>query len=372
MKIEDIRKELNKLKTLNNFRKLATPDENLINLSSNDYLGLGENKKLKEKFFRRFSPKLAASSSRLITGSSKEVMELEKKAQEIYGNPCIMFNSGFDANSSIIETFFNKHSLIITDRLNHASIYDGIVNSQAKFLRYKHLDFKNLEDLLEKYSSEYDDILVVTETVYSMDGDIADIERIVKMKKRYNFQLMVDEAHSYGVFGYGIAHNLGIVKDIDFLVIPLGKGGASVGAMVICDQLHKDFIINKSRKFIFSTALPPINHQWNLFILENMNNFDKERVELEMLKNYTLRLLKENGIETSSTTQIISIIVGDNKKLATISQNLKEKGFLLYGVKEPTVPKGTARFRMGLNPDIKKTDIERFVKELKNELDTLL
>ncbi|WP_410207994.1 aminotransferase class I/II-fold pyridoxal phosphate-dependent enzyme [Fusobacterium sp.] len=371
MKIKEIKKELNNLKKINNFRKLKVPDD-LINLSSNDYLGLAHNKNLKDEFYKNFTPDLSASSSRLITGSSKEVMEFEKQAELIYKKPCITFNSGFDANSSIIETFCNKNTLILTDRLNHASIYDGIINSKAKFLRYRHLDMNNLEELLDKYSDQYEDILVITETVYSMDGDIANIERMTKMKKRYNFQLMVDEAHSYGVFGYGIIYNLNLIELVDFLVIPLGKGGASVGAMVICNEVFKDYIINKSRKFIFSTALPPVNHQWNLFILKNMNNFDRERAKLEILKNYTLKLLKENNIKTDSNTHIISIIVGSNEKVDIISSNMKIKGFLIYGVKEPTVPHGTARFRLSLNPDISKNEIERFVKELKNEIDTLL
>lgn len=371
MKIEEIQSKLNYLKEINNLRTLNTLDTDLINLSSNDYLGIAHNLELKDKFYNSFKPNLSSSSSRLITGSYDAVMELEEQAEKIYKKPCILFNSGFDANSSIIETFFNKDSLILTDRLNHASIYDGIVNSKAKFIRFKHLNLNHLEDLLNKYSDQYEDILVVTETIYSMDGDIINIDKLAKMKKRFNFQLMVDEAHSYGVFGYGIVHNLNLIDCVDFLVIPLGKGGGSVGAMVICDKLYKSYIINKSRKFIFSTSLPPVNHQWNLFILNNMNNFDKERAKLELLKNYTLKLLKENNIETQSNTHIISIVIGDNNKLVTISNNLKQKGFLLYGVKEPTVPKGTARFRIGLNPYITREQIELFIKELRNEFDTV-
>lgn len=368
MKINEIKKQLEHLKSIQNYRVLNEVDHSLINLSSNDYLGLAQDTELKKKFYSKFSPALSSSSSRLITGCSKEVMEFEKKAQEIYSKPCITFNSGFDANSSIIENFYNKNSLILTDRLNHASIYDGIVNCEAKFLRYRHLDLEHLEELLQKNVDKYEDILVVTETVYSMDGDIVDIEKLIDLKKRYNFDLMVDEAHSYGVFGYGIVHNLELIDFVDFLVIPLGKGGASMGAMVICDEIYKDFIINKSRKFIFSTALPPVNHQWNLFILTHMNKFDEKRAKLEFLKNYMLRTLRENGIETISNTHIISIIVGNNSRLARISHNLKEKGFLVYGVKEPTVPAGTSRFRIGLNPTLTTEVINRFVRELKNEL----
>ena len=372
MKNEILIKELNALKSANNFRKLKYCDLSLINFSSNDYLGLANDSELLKEFYSQYTPKLSSSSSRLIDGSYSEVMELEKELESIYRKPAILFNSGFDANSSILETFYNKNSLILTDRLNHASIYDGILNSKAIFMRYKHLDMEALEKLLLKYQNIYDDILVVSETIYSMDGDMVDLKKLIELKKKYNFSLMIDEAHSYGVYGYGIAKQLDIVEDIDFLIIPLGKGGGSVGAYVVCSQLSKDYIVNKSRKFIYSTALPPINNMWNLFILKKMPLFKEKIEKLQEIKEYTLKLLKENHIKTTSSTHIISIIIGDNSKIIDISNKMEEKGFLLYGIKEPTVPKGTARFRISLNPSLSKENISRFVRELKNEIDCLL
>lgn len=371
MKKEILVKELDELKSAWNFRQLKECNNFLINLSSNDYLGLANDKELLNEFYSKYKPKLSSSSSRLIDGSYHEVMELEKELEIIYGNSAILFNSGFDANSSIIETFYNRKSLILTDRLNHASIYDGILNSEAVFMRYKHLDMENLEKLLIKYKDMYNDILVVSETVYSMDGDMADLKKLIDLKKKYNFDLMIDEAHSYGVYGYGIAKELDVVKDIDFLIIPLGKGGGSIGAYVICSQLIKDYIINKSRKFIYSTALPPVNHMWNLFILKKMPYFKDKIEKLHEIKEYTHKLLKENHIETISSTHIISIIIGSNSKVIEISENMRRKGFLLYGVKEPTVPKGTARFRIGLNPWLSKEDIFKFIKELNYEINTV-
>ena len=373
MEREKIKEELLKLKKENNFRVLIEKNNEKINFSSNDYLGIAENKKLLEEFYLKYKPKLSSSSSRLISGSYKEVVELEKRAEEIYKKPCIVFNSGFDANSSIIETFYGENSLIITDRLNHASIYDGIVNSKAKFVRYKHLDMNNLEEILKKYSEKFFDILVIAETIYSMNGDITPLNKIVELKKKYNFSLMIDEAHSYGVFGYGMAYNLNLVKDIDFLVIPLGKGGGSVGAFIFCDEIMKEYIINKNRKFIFTTALPPINNMWNLFILNKMKNeyFNEKRKKIFERINFALKKLKEYGIETNSTTHIISIVIGDNRKIIKIEKNLKEKGYFVYGVKEPTVPKNSARFRISLNSEMSFEVIENFIKELKYEIDTI-
>ena len=373
MEKEKIREEFLKLKSENNFRSLKEFGGKEINFSSNDYLGVAHDKKLLEEFYSKYKPKLSSSSSRLMSGSYTEVMELEKRAEEIYKKPCIVFNSGFDVNSSILETFYGKKSLIITDRLNHASIYDGIINSGAEIVRYKHLDIENLEEILKKYSGKYSDILVVCETIYSMDGDITPIKEITELKKKYNFSLMIDEAHSYGVYGYGMVYNFNLVKDIDFLVIPLGKGGGSVGAFVFCEEILKKYIINKSRKFIFTTALPPVNNMWNLFILNKMENeeFNKKRKILSEKVNFTLKKLKEKGIKTNSASHIISVVIGDNRKIIKIENNLRAKGYFISGIKEPTVPKNTARFRISLNPEISFKNIENFIEELKYELDTV-
>ncbi len=373
MEKEKIRAELLKLKLENNFRSLKKFDEKEINFSSNDYLGIVQDKKLLKEFYSKYRPRLSSSSSRLMSGSYTEVMELEKRAEEIYKKPCIVFNSGFDANSSIVETFYGKNSLIITDRLNHASIYDGIINSGAEIVRYKHLDMENLEEMLKKYSEKYSDILVVCETVYSMDGDITPIKKVVELKKKYNFSLIIDEAHSYGVYGYGIAYNFNLVKDIDFLIIPLGKGGGSMGAFVFCDEIMKEYIVNKNRKFIFTTALPPINNMWNLFILNKMESdeFKKKRKKLFEIIDFTLKKLKENNIKINSVSHIISIVIGDNKKIIKIENNLRAKGYFISGIKEPTVPKNTARFRISLNPEISFKNIENFIRELNYELDTV-
>lgn len=368
---KDIKLELESFRENMRYRKLQINKEMILNFSSNDYLGLASDEKILKDFYKNIkfeNFRLSSSSSRLIDGSYEAVMELEKKVEEIYGKACLVYNSGFDANSSLIETFFNKNSLIITDRLNHASIYDGAINSGAKIVRYNHLDINYLEKFLIKYSKDYVDILVVTETIYSMDGDTADLKSIVRLKDKYNFQLMVDEAHSYGVHGYGIAYNENLVKDIDFLVIPLGKGGASMGAYVLCSDLHKEYLINKSRKFIYSTALPPVNNFWNLYILKNMNNYKEKIKKLEELKKSSLSLLEKLGIRTFSNTHIISIIVGRNDLAVKLSEILKEYGYLAYSIKEPTVPKNTARLRISLMPDMKKEDLEKFFYVLKQKL----
>jgi len=148
----------------------------------------------------------------------------------------------------------------------------------------------------------------------------------------------------------------------------LGKAGASVGAYVICDEIYKNYLINKSKKFIYSTALPPVNNLWNLFILENMINFQNRIEKFQELVTFSLSTLKKLNLKTKSTSHIISIIIGDNLNTVTLSNNLKELGYLAYAIKEPTVPKDTARLRISLTADMKKEDIEKFFKTLKAEM----
>ena len=209
MNREILKKELEIKKQEKNFRTLKNYSDTMINLSSNDYLFLAHDEKLKNDFIQNYSDKFSfsSSSSRLITGNYSVVAELEKRAEEIYKKPVLVMNSGFSANKTIIETFCNKNTLILTDRLNHASIYAGIVSSSSKFVRYKHLDMAHLENLLEKYKNEYEDILIISESVYSMDGDTADLQELVRIKIKFGTFLMIDVAQSYGVYGYGIAYN---------------------------------------------------------------------------------------------------------------------------------------------------------------------
>lgn len=372
MKLTEMQEELKQFEQEGRLRKVETKPNNMTNFSSNDYLSLAGQMKLRKKFYEEYPClPLSSSSSRLIDGSYPIVMKLEESIENIYGKAALCFNSGFDANSSVIQTLFPKKTLILTDRLNHASIYDGILASDSKFLRYSHLDMKALENLLQKYQTQYEDILIISESVYSMDGDCADLEKLVSLKKQYGAQLMIDEAHSYGVYGYGIAYEKHLLSDIDYLILPLGKGGASMGAFVLCDEIAKQYLINRSRKFIYSTALPPITHAWNYFILMHMSDFEKEREELFRKEKLLYECLKENNISTTSTTHIVSIIIGNNEKANQLSKALLQKGFLIQAIKEPTVPKNTARLRLSLCSSIPEEEIKRFVKELRYEMDFL-
>lgn len=362
---EKIIKELNRFKNENRFRTLKTINSNSINLSSNDYVGLGNDSNLIQDFYKNYTYlPLSSSSSRLISGTYPIIDKLENKLESIYKKPALFFNSGFDCNCCVIETFCDNNTLVISDKLNHASIHDGIIHSGATLLRYRHLDLKHLRKILENNSKKYETILVISETIYSMDGDCVDLKKLIDLKKEFNFLLMIDEAHSFAVHSFGMCYEMDCLEFVDFLTIPLGKGGGSTGSYLICDQIYKDYIINKGRKFIYTTALPPVNIAWNLFILERMDSFSDKRLKLKELTTISHELIKKYNMETLSTTHIISIIIGNNSKLDRIVEYLSSKNYFIYGVKEPTVPKGTSRIRIGLSPNISVENITTFFKEL--------
>lgn len=369
---ERLREELLKLEKQNNLRTLKSFNEEILNLSSNDYLGIATDSNLKKEFFEIYGmPSFSSSSSRLLSGNYSLIQDLEIKLKEIYNKDALVFNTGFDANQCFIETLFHKDALIISDKLNHASIYSGILSTESKFIRYPHFDYDKLESILKKERNNHKEVLIITETIYSMDGDLVDLKRMVEIKKKYNCKLLIDEAHSYGVYGYGLAYSLNLINEIDYITIPLGKGGGSIGAFLLTNEITKSYIINKGKKFIYTTAPAPINTAWNLFILEKMSSF-KERIDkLESLVRYTLEKLKFNGIESQSTTQIITVIIGNNDNCQKISDSLLNKGYLILPIKEPTVPKGSSRIRIGLNPNFTHEQIDQFIKELKFELNNL-
>ncbi len=373
---KDLFQELEDLKKKSNYRELKVIEENFIlDFSTNDYLNLNLDKSFKKKFidnidFNKIS--FGSCGSRLLGGNHREIIDFEKEIDKVFKKKSLVFGSGYDANTTIIETFYSSQDIIFTDRYNHASIYDGVINSKVKIIRYKHLDYLDLEKKLKKYRNLYKKSLIITESIYSMDGDIVDLDKIVLLKNKYDSQLYLDEAHSYGVLGYGLAYNKSLIKEIDFLVLGLGKGGSSSGGVLILDDIPRSYIINKGRKFIYTTAPSPIQTQWNRYVFKNIPFLEDKIKKLNILKKFFYKKLKEQDIQTMSTEQIVNIVIGDNKKTIEISENLIKEGYLVYPIKEPTVPKKTARIRLTLTADMKLEEVEIFIEKLSHELKKII
>ncbi|MCW9710388.1 8-amino-7-oxononanoate synthase [Avibacterium sp. 21-586] len=345
----------------------------MLNMSSNDYLGLANDDKLKTEFLQKYGEKLphfTSSSSRLLTGSFAIYEQLESlMAQRFRREACLLFNSGYHANIGILPAVANKKTLIVADKLVHASIIDGIRLSEADFVRYRHNDLNHLETLLSKHQNQYQRMIIVTESLFSMDGDVVDLPQLVALKQRFgNVLLYVDEAHAigaYGETGLGIAEQQGCLQDIDFLVGTFGKALASMGAYVVCDQLIKDYLINKMRPLIFSTALPPLCVTWTAFLFEKLPHLAARRQHLHQLSKKVRCFFRENLMQSIlSESGIIPYIIGDNQKTVATALALQQQGYYCLPIRPPTVPKGTSRIRISLTTDMTEQEVDTFLTTL--------
>lgn len=343
----------------------------LLNLSSNDYLGLASRPDLQSAFLEEWQEKqypFSSSSSRLLTGNFTVYTELEQRLAQRFGREAaLVFNSGYHANIGILPALADSRTLILADRLVHASLIDGIRLSGAPFQRYRHNDYHHLQQLLNKFATAYDQLFIVTESLFSMDGDTADLRRLVELKKSYpHLLLYVDEAHAIGVRGrngLGIAEEQGCLADIDLLVGTFGKALASMGAYVVCSRTLREYLVNTMRPLIFSTALPPFQVAWTRFIFERLPAFAPLRERLAQTSRMLAEALKGKGGEISQS-HIVPYILGDNHACILQAEALQRKGFYCLPVRPPTVPKGTSRIRFSLTADVTEKDVKQLIKEL--------
>jgi len=343
--------------------RLEFEGKKYINLSSNDYLGLAFDSSLLTEFYKSLSKEtvvnsygLGASSSRLLTGNSPLYTQVEKKLASLYSKEAaLIFNSGYHANIGILPALSSKKDLILSDKLNHASLIDGFKLGDATLVRYRHFDYEQLEEILTLRRQEFDHVFIVTESIFSMDGDIANLKRLVEIKNKFNAFLYVDEAHAFGCrgeHGLGICEEQGVTSEVDFIVGTFGKAIASQGAYIVCSQIIRDYLINTMRSLIFTTGLPPVTLSWLLFILERLGEFKEKRAHLLSLSKLIRGYLQSNGKTTVSESHIIPIILGENKEALLAAQQWQDNGFLVFPIRPPTVPMGTARLRLSLTADM--------------------
>ena len=336
----------------------------MLNLSSNDYLGLSRDMQLRKEFLtwamEEYLP-LSSTSSRLLTGNYPVYTELEEALASAYGKEsALVFNSGYHANVGILPALADKETLILADKLVHASLIDGIRLSGATYKRFRHQDYEQAEQILQASVRTYKRIILVTESIFSMDGDIADLHRLVRLKQEYpNVLLYVDEAHAIGVrgkTGLGIAEESGTLPDIDLLVGTFGKALASMGAFVACSRLLHDVLVNRMRPLIFSTALPPLQVAWTSYLFQLLPHMEERRKHLQRLSASVAQALQGKGGEISSS-HIIPYIVKDSENCLRLAEFLQRKGFYCLAIRPPTVPQGTARLRLSITADLDEENI---------------
>jgi len=378
-------------------RYVISEGKALLNIASNDYLGLGGDTELQADFFSQVGqlsathmPKMSATSSRLLTGNDIQLEALEEELQNWYQNAIdkqsltdsksvLVLNSGYHANLGILPalTVLPIKTLILADKLVHASIIDGMRLSQSKLVtyrRYRHNDYEHLARFIEQADETIERIIIVTESIFSMDGDRADLPQLAQLRSRdARVELYVDEAHAIGVLGntgLGLAEETHTLADIDYLVGTFGKAFASVGAYIMCDEIVKQWLINAMRPLIFSTALPPINHAWTRFILKKMPTLTDQRTHLAQLsatlsQAISLRHpISPTVKEVHYESPIVPYILGDNANTLAKAQRLQTAGFYALPIRPPTVPANTARIRLVMNAKLTNEDCERLIQQL--------
>ncbi|MGC6246869.1 8-amino-7-oxononanoate synthase [Bisgaard Taxon 45] len=378
--IQHYQQQLAELKAQNQFRQLPQlihqgrfiqrEGKIMLNLSSNDYLGLANHEGLRQAFFSQYQdhlPAFTSSSSRLLTGSFPIYDELETLMAQAFGREsALLFNSGYHANIGILPALADKKTLIVADKLVHASMIDGIRLAQCEFVRFRHNDYAHLEQILQKNDRTFERMIVVTESVFSMDGDCADLNQLVALKQQYpQVMLYVDEAHAIGVLGengLGLAEQQGCLEQIDILVGTFGKALASMGAYAVCDQVIRDYLINKMRPLIFSTALPPLNVAWTHFLFQQLPHLKAERTHLASLSQHLRQAIVDIfNVLMPSESCIVPYILGDNALTVKTAQRLQQQGYYCLPIRPPTVPKGTSRIRFSLTADMSFAEVDQLI-----------
>ncbi|MDO9540940.1 MAG: 8-amino-7-oxononanoate synthase [Kiritimatiellia bacterium] len=349
--------------------KLRTGNREVLNFSSNDYLGLAGNKTIisaAEKALASFGA--GSGSSRLVVGTLPVHLELEKKMAEFKGYPAaLVFGSGYLANLGVIPALAGKDDAIIADKLVHASLIDGAILSRANLKRFHHNDCDHLAQFLQNEKSARQK-LVITESVFSMDGDLAPLKEISRVCAEYGAMLLVDEAHSTGVFGAsgaGLVRELQIENRVTISMGTLSKAIGAYGGFVACSELLQKWLINRARSFIYSTSLPPVI---TTAALEALCFMKKNPLLGKNLLQNAARFrqrLKAAGFNTgNSASQIIPLIIGENTKTLRFAERLKEQGILAVAIRPPTVPEGTARIRLSVTLAHSQDDLDRAADQI--------
>ncbi len=343
--------------------------KNVINFCSNNYLGLANDPRLKEAAMKAIEKYgVGSGASRLVCGNMVLHKKLEEKIAEFKKQEvALVFNSGYTANLGIISSLADKDSLVLSDKLNHASIIDGILLSGANFKRYPHKDTQRLEELLRE-NRNFEKKLIITDTVFSMDGDIAPIFEIVRIAKKYEAMIMVDEAHATGVFGKtgaGLAEELNLKDEIAIQMGTFSKAAGSFGAFVCGKKDLIDYLINFSRPFIYTTSLPPAICAASIRAIEIIQNEPERRERLWKNVNFLRKGLNNLGFNTwESASPIIPILTRDAALTMEFSKRLFEEGIFIQGIRPPTVPVNQSRLRITITCGHKQEDLEFALNKL--------
>ncbi|MBW7858644.1 MAG: 8-amino-7-oxononanoate synthase [Leptonema sp. (in: Bacteria)] len=354
-------------------RTLETTPKNTIDFSSNDYLSLNHDG-IVGKLFEQLLPitDFGSTGSRLIRGhrNSFELCE-QVFADWVKSKSALLFHSGYGGNVGTMGAILDRHDLVFADRLCHASLLDGIRLSGTTRHYYRHNDLNHLEELLTKHSCK-GRRFIITESVFSMDGDQPNLAGLIELANRHNALLFLDEAHAIGILGEG-GRGLAAQHQHELAVIsyPMGKAPGLMGCFIAGPEPLKSYLINHSRSFIYSTAQPPfLADLLRLIILEmKSNELSKRRETLLSISNFMHRRLNEEGLKTGQApSHIVPIILGDEECTLRTAKYLRQNKFSVFAIRPPTVPQGECRLRICLHANNTEQQIEDFISALKQSL----
>jgi 8-amino-7-oxononanoate synthase len=347
-----------------------------LNLCSNDYLGLSTDPRLKTALLAAVAKtdSLGSTGSRLLSGNSPEWEDLESDFASFAGTEAALyFGSGYAANVGLLSSILRPGDLVFSDALNHASLVDGIRLSGAEKVIYPHVDLGALSRALQQRRDWRVPKVIVTETLFSMDGDCAPLDDLLQLAEDHDAELIVDEAHATGVRGpqgRGLAAERGLERRMFAITHTCGKALASAGAFVCGGYQLKEFLINRARTFIFTTAMPPYFAGQIRAALDLACQMDSERLHLQKLAN---RLHEDMGADLqpgSAPSHITSIVLGSNEKALYVAERLQASGFDARAIRPPTVPAGTARIRLSLTCKLTLEDVSRLAVAIRGAIES--
>jgi 8-amino-7-oxononanoate synthase len=369
--VKELERDLAGLRARDQLRSLAQITG--VNLCSNDYLGLADDARLKEAVLQAVasSVRVGGTGSRLLSGHDPVWDELEEEFAEFAGTEAALyFANGYAANLGLLSSVLGKGDVVFSDALNHASLIDGIRLSGARKEIYPHRDLNALEGALRLHESEPCRKLIVTESVFSMDGDIADVQALQKLAERYGASLVVDEAHAtavHGPDGSGIVAEERLTHEAFATVHTCGKALASAGAFVCGSLALREFLINHARTLIFTTAMPPYMAWQIRAALRLARGMETEREVLQANSAELIASLRGVGWDVSrSASQIVPVIIGSNEEALSAATFLQEQGFAVRAIRPPTVPAGTAWLRLSLTARVSREQVTGIRAALQN------
>lgn len=344
----------------------------VLSFCSNDYLGLANHPDIREAFVSAVGKYgVGSGSAHLVNGHSQLHHDCEQMLAEFTGRQrALLFSTGYMANLAITSALVRRQDAVFQDRLNHASLIDAARMVDGKFMRYRHNDLEQLRDLLVRYAGTAEcRRLVMTDAVFSMDGDKADLPGLVELCQQTRSWLMIDDAHGIGVLGdkgAGLCEEQGMSQQqVPILMSTLGKAVGVSGAFIAGDETLIETLIQQSRSYIFTTASPPATAAAVMKSLEIIQRDQWRRDKLQELTAYLRQQVSRLGFKLmDSDTPIQPLIIGDNQKALNLSAQLFERGIHVTAIRPPTVPEGTARLRITLSANHELSDIDQLVNEL--------